>query len=345
MTTTTTLPLIDDLYLPAAAVDPTLKGIERMAAEARLLETRAGVAYFEIDCRSALNRCANPQLPFTWTLNPYRGCEFGCKYCYARYTHEYMGMTDGRDFERKIYVKRDMPARFAEELDRHKDQGLPIALGTSTDPYQPAEKRYRVTREVLAVLLRHRGLDFSITTKSALITRDLDLLRLLNLRHRLRIHISLITVNPTLARRLEPRASTPARRLKAVKALSDSGLKVGVFIAPILPGLTDHSLGLERLISRAVESGAGSIGANLLFLMPSARKQLFPTLAEDFPELLARYQQLYNRSAYVSGEHKEKIMKLVERLRKKYGLIRRERPSPPPSLFNTGQASFQFAVA
>ena len=341
----TTPPLIDDLYLPIAPVGLMPKGIERMAAQARPLETRAGVTYFEIDCRSALNRCANPQMLFAWTLNPYRGCEFGCKYCYARYTHAYMGMTDGRDFERKIYVKRNMAARLAEELDQRKDHGLPIALGTSTDPYQPAEKRYRVTREILAVLLRYRGLNFSITTKSALIMRDLDLLCPLNLHHRLRINVSLITVNPTLARRLEPRASTPDRRLKAVKALSYAGLKVSVFIAPILPGLTDHPLGLERVIARAVESGASSIGASLLFLMPSARKQFFPALAEDFPELLGRYQQLYARSAYVSSEHKEKIMRMVERLRQKHGLTRREAPSPIPPLFDAGQASFHFAIA
>lgn len=337
--------MIDDLYLADTFASSAPKGIERMAAEAQPLETRAGVCYFEIDCRSALNRCANPQMPFAWTLNPYRGCEFGCTYCYARYTHEYMGMRDGRDFERKIYVKRGIAARLAEELERHKDQGLPIALGTSTDPYQPAEKRYRVTREILAVLLRHRGLDFSLTTKSALITRDLDLLRPLNARHRLRINVSLVTVNPTLARRLEPRASAPERRLKAVKALSDAGLKVCVFIAPILPGLTDHPLGLERVIARAVESGASSIGANLLFLMPSARKQFFPALAQDFPELLGRYQQLYGRSAYLPSEQKEKIMQLIERLRKKYGLSRRAASSPLPPLFEADQASFSFAVA
>ncbi|MBI4470096.1 MAG: radical SAM protein [Acidobacteria bacterium] len=334
--------LIDDAHLP---VGPVPRGIERLAAEARTLETRAGVTYYEIECRSALNRCANPQLPFAWTLNPYRGCAFGCTYCYARYTHEYMGLTDGRDFERKIYVKRSMPARLVEELDRRLDRGLPIALGTSTDPYQPGEKHYRVTREVLAVLLRYRGLNLSITTKSGLITRDIDLLRPLSLRHRLRINMSLITVNPALARRLEPHASSPNRRLKAVKDLSDAGFTVGIFIAPILPGLTDHPLGLERVVARAVESGAGTIGASLLFLMPSARKHFFPALAEDFSELIGRYQQLYGRSAYLSSEHKEKIMNLVERLRRKYGLTRPPEASPFASAFDTGQASFYFAVA
>ncbi len=345
MNAMTTPLLINDLYPPTLPIGLAPKGIERMAAEARALETRAGASYYEIECRSALNRCANPQMPFAWTLNPYRGCAFGCKYCYARYTHEYMGLADGRDFERKIYVKRNMAARLAEELDRRQDHGLPIALGTSTDPYQPAEKHYRVTREILAVLLRYRGLNLSITTKSGLITRDLDLLRPLRLRHRLRINISLITVNSALARRLEPRASSPDRRLKAVKALSEASLNVGVFIAPVLPGLTDHPLSLERVIARAIESGACTIGANVLFLMPSARKQFFPALEEDFPELLGRYQQLYGRSAYVSSEHKEKIMNLIRRLREKYGLRRCMEPSPAPPLFDAGQASFHFAVA
>src|SRR5437762_10109718 len=188
-----------------------LVGIARLAAQSELLQAKRAVQYFEIPARSILNR-TKPNMPFQWTINPYRGCEFGCKYCYARYTHEFMEMRDGRDFERKIFAKVNAPELLREELRQAKDKGLPVALGTATDLYQPAEKQFGVTRRMLEALAGFEGLDFSITTKSVLILRDLDLLRSIAGRHRFGVHMTVTTLDARLARLLEPKAPPPADR-------------------------------------------------------------------------------------------------------------------------------------
>src|SRR2546428_8519899 len=144
-----------------------LTGIAKLAADSEPLASKRQVDYFELPIRSVLNRCEG--MPFTWTINPYRGCEFGCKYCYARYTHEFMEMCDGLDFERKIFAKVNAPELLRDELRQAKDKGLPVALGTATDPYQPAEKQFEVTRRMLEALAGFEGLDFSITTKAGFI--------------------------------------------------------------------------------------------------------------------------------------------------------------------------------
>src|SRR5208337_4189717 len=159
--------------------------------------------------------------------NPYRGCEFGCKYCYARYTHEFMEMWDGKDFERKIYAKVGSPELLRAELHRAKDKDLPIALGTATDPYQPAEKQFEITKRMLEVFAEFEGLEFSITTKSALIPRDLELLRLVTARHRFSVHMTITTTEERLARLLEPKAPPPAKRFDTVQQLSQAGVLVG----------------------------------------------------------------------------------------------------------------------
>src|SRR5712692_1149223 len=196
-----------------------LIGIARLAAQSPKARERAGVEYFELASRSALNRESSGRMPFAWTLNPYRGCEFGCKYCYARYTHEFMEMRDGRDFERKIYAKDDAPEFLRRELRAARDQGLPVALGTATDPYQPAEKQFEITRRMLEVFAGFEGLEFSITTKGVLILRDLDLLEIVARRHRFSVHLTVTTTDVRLARLLEPKAPPPAKRLEAVAAL------------------------------------------------------------------------------------------------------------------------------
>ena len=173
-------------------------------------------------------------MPFAWTINPYRGCEFGCKYCFARYTHEFMELWDGRDFERKIYAKVDAPELLRAELRQVRDKGLPIALGTATDPYQPAEKHFRITRQMLEVFAEFAGLDFSLTTKSVLIVRDRDLLETITARHRFSVHMTVTTLDERLARRLEPQAPTPAKRLEAVRALARAGIRVVVNAMPII---------------------------------------------------------------------------------------------------------------
>ncbi|MGD1154256.1 MAG: radical SAM protein [Terriglobia bacterium] len=173
-------------------------------------------------------------MPFAWTINPYRGCEFGCKYCFARYTHEFMELWDGRDFERKIYAKVDAPELLRAELRQVRDKGLPIALGTATDPYQPAEKHFRITRQMLEVFAEFAGLDFSLTTKSVLIVRDRELIENITARHRFGVHMTVTTLDERLARRLEPQAPTPAKRLEAVRALARAGIRVVVNAMPII---------------------------------------------------------------------------------------------------------------
>jgi len=297
-----------------------LVGIARMAAASPQVRERAEVEYFALESRSALNRESSGRLPFAWTINPYRGCEFGCKYCYARYTHEFMEMRDGRDFERKIFAKVNAPELLREEIRQAKDKGLPVALGTATDPYQPAEKQFELTRRMLEALAGFEGLDFSITTKSVLILRDLDLLRLIAERHRFGVHMTVTTLDARLARLLEPKAPPPAQRLEAVRALAEAGIHVGVNAMPILPGLTDDPLALEQLAQRAAAAGAKFLYGNLLFLKPSAMQQFMPFLEREFPHLVRRYRQLYARSAYLHGEYKERMAKLVAELRARYGL-------------------------
>ena len=303
-----------------ALITKPLKGIARMAAASPRLRQRAEVEFFGLACRSALNREPSGRLPFAWTLNPYRGCEFGCKYCYARYTHEFMEMRDGEDFERKIFAKVNAPQLLREELQAAKDRSLPIALGTATDPYQPAEIHYRITRRMLEVCERFEGLELSITTKSTLILRDLDLLTALARKSRFSIHMTVTTLDERLARLLEPKAPPPAKRLEAVLSLARAGIYVGVNLMPIVPGITDAPQAMEAVARQAAASGARFLAGRLLFLMPSAMRQFMPFLEREFPALAAKYRRAYSRSAYLSGEYKQRIEKRVAELRRRYGL-------------------------
>ena len=297
-----------------------LVGIARLAAQSPLVRERAEVEYFRLATRSTLNRESSGRMPFAWTINPYRGCEFGCHYCYARYTHEFMEMWDGRDFERKIYAKADAPELLRAELRRGRDKSLPIALGTATDPYQPAERQFEITRRMLEVFSEFQGLDFSITTKSVLILRDLDLLQVVAARHRFSVHMTVITTDERLARLLEPKAPPPSQRLEAIRKLSEVGIRVGVNAMPVLPGLNDAPNMLEALAAKAAQAGASFIYANSLFLAPSAMRQFMPFLEREFPKLVKRYRKLYARSAYLRGEYPESISRLMAQLRARYGL-------------------------
>ena len=195
------------LSLFATSAEPSLVGIARLAAQADSLREGHEVEYFTLTAKSLLNRCVSQRkMPFTWTINPYRGCEFACRYCYARYTHEFMEMRDGREFEQKIYVKQHTAGLLRRELKKVKS-GESISLGTATDPYQPAERRYEVTRSIVEEFARHRGFELSIVTKSNLILRDLDLLLEIARHNLLSIHITITTLNTDLA---HSRAARPA---------------------------------------------------------------------------------------------------------------------------------------
>src|SRR5437879_9197676 len=211
--------------LPFAAEEnpePRLVGIARRAALGESIEEGHNVEYFTLPIKSLLNKCTSPRMPFTWTINPYRGCEFACKYCYARYTHEFMEMHDGLDFERKIYAKQQSAWLLRRDLKKVK-AGEDIAIGTATDPYQPAERRYEITRAIMEELALHYGLSIGVVTKSQLVLRDIDVLQRISEHNQITIHLTVTTVNTELARKLEPRAPRPDLRLEAVRTLNENG--------------------------------------------------------------------------------------------------------------------------
>jgi len=310
-----------------------LVGIARLAADSPPAASKRrgdqSPDYFLLPVRSILNRCDSDRVPFDWTINPYRGCEFACRYCYARYTHEYMELKPA-DFDRKIFVKRDAGPILSRDLDRLHQPPAHIAIGTATDPYQPAERHFGVTRAILEQLARREGLSISITTKSNQVLRDLDLLKRIASRSALYINITVTTLRPRLARLLEPRAPHPNLRLAAVRALADADFRVGVFAMPILPGLTDRDADLENLVRAAREHGAEWLGASVLFLMPSAACQFLPFLDQRFPKLARQYRDLYSRSAYGPDSYRRQIADRVALLRARYGLA--SRPYTPDAL-------------
>jgi DNA repair photolyase len=301
-----------------------LVGIARLAHSSPRAQAKRETEYFLLPVRSILNHCDSERVPFAWTINPYRGCEFGCRYCYARYTHEYMEL-DAGEFDRKIFVKQAAGDLLERDLASAKVWGEHIAIGTATDPYQPAEREFQVTRALLERLAERRGLSLSITTKSNQIVRDLDLLSRIAERSNLEINITVTTLKPRLARLLEPRAPRPDLRLAALQRLREAGLAAGMFAMPVLPGLTDSEEDLEALAARAREADAQWFAANVLFLMPSAAKQFLPFIEQRFPRLARRYEQWYGRNGYAPESYRREITERVARLRAKYGLGPRPR--------------------
>ena len=308
-----TLPLLPD------SDKPKLIGIARLAAQGEAMREGHNIEYFTLPTRSLLNRVvSNRSLPFTWAINPYRGCEFACKYCYARYTHEFMEMSDV-DFERKIFVKQhaaDLLRRELKKVKKHQE----IAIGTATDPYQPAERRYEITRAILEEFARHRGLELGIVTKSNLVVRDASLLREIGLHNRLFVNLTITTVNTDLARILEPRAPRPDLRLEAVRQLNLAGVAAGVICAPVLPGITDAPHDLDALVEASANAGAKSIFANPLFLKPCSAAVFLPFLEKEFPQLVASYRERYEQHAFLPPAYGKRLSQLMAGLRAKYGI-------------------------
>jgi len=296
-----------------------LVGIARLASLGESLDEGHKVEYFSLPAQSLLNRCDAARMPFTWTINPYRGCEFACKYCYARYTHEFMEMHDGLEFERKIYVKQNAGWLLRRDLKKVKS-GQSIAIGTATDPYQPAERRFGMTRSILEELANHSGFDVSIISKSDMILRDLELFQKIAAQNNLSINLTVTTLDAELARLLEPRAPRPDLRLNAVRKFNDAGLRAGVAIAPVLPGITDSPKQLDALVKAAAEAKAQWIFANPLFLKPCSEKVFMPFLAEHFPALVASYKQRFANNAFLPAAYKKQISTLVRKLKSKYGI-------------------------
>ena len=299
--------------------NPKLIGIARLAAAGESIRQGHEVEYFSLNTRSLLNRCTGERMPFTWTINPFRGCEFACKYCYARYTHEFMEMRDGADFEQKIFVKQHAANLLRQEL-RQVKPGEEIAIGTATDPYQPAEKRFEVTRAILEEFARHQGFDIGIVTKSNLVLRDVDLLRQVSKSNKLFVNITITTLNVDLARTLEPRAPRPDLRLDAMKKLNQAGISAGVICAPVLPGITDSPRDLEALVRATAEAGGKSVFANSLFLKPCSAAVFMPFLEKEFPHLVESYRQRYQDRAFLSAPYRKRLSQLMDRLRQKHGI-------------------------
>jgi DNA repair photolyase len=322
-----------------------LVGIARLAACSPPAESHRRSAerpeYFLLPVKSILNRCDSARVPFDWTINPYRGCEFGCVYCYARYTHEYMEL-DGGDFERKIFVKKDAAPLLSYDVARKYSYASEasggekpehIAIGTATDPYQPAEREYGVTRACLEELAKHEGLSISVITKSHQIVRDIDLFKKIAERSELALNITITTLRARLARLLEPRAPRPDLRVAAVRQLREAGLRVGVSASPLIPGITDREGELEAVAEAVHEAGAQWFFSGVLFLMPSSAKQFLPFVREKFPRLTKQYEEWYAKEAYAPERYRKQIADRVARIKQKYGFDSRpqrdtQRPAP-----------------
>ena len=231
--------------------------------------------------RSVVSENQSPDVGFRFSLNPYRGCEHGCSYCYARPTHEYLGFDAGLDFETRITVKYAAPRLFREFLSRPEWEPEPIALSGVTDPYQPCERQFLVTRRCLEVAA-DAGQPVAVITKNPLVTRDLDVLAPMAARRLAEVNVSLTTLDPQLARAMEPRAGTPAARLRAVRELAAAGVPVRVLVSPVVPGLTDHEL--PAILEAAKEAGARAAGYALLRLPGAVREVFLDWLGRHFPD-------------------------------------------------------------
>jgi DNA repair photolyase len=292
-----------------------------------------------------------------WSINPYVGCEFGCMYCYARDTHRWVmeravedrrSVGQGGDrvtwesgpssqalndlppyrpsalppeeaFEKEILVKSEVAEVLARTLTPAKLAGSPLVIGTATDPYQPAERRFQLTRRILEVLRSYHGLSIEIITKSPLVTRDLDLLQAISRNNELSVNISLATADPRLARRLELRSPIPSARLRALRRLTAGGVDAGLIIAPIIPGITDDWVGLARLMEAAKEAGARYVIGSALRLGPAARRRFLPFLEREFPELYERYRRHYATSDLASRSYQDALTRRLNALRQAFG--------------------------
>src|SRR3954467_9269389 len=330
-----------------------------LASPLPVLDTRArGTRFIQLSVRSVLNTPASTHMGF-WSINPYVGCEFGCTYCYARDTHRWvMERADGRTggqavgvsgesskyvsaepqglagnpsarppvrlpaweaFEKEILVKTVVAEVLGRTLKPAQLAGQSLVIGTATDPYQPAERRFRLTRRILEVLRSYHGLSIEIITKSPLVTRDLDLLQALSQQNEVNVNISLATADPRLARRLELRSPVPAARLRALRRLTEGGVYAGLIVAPIIPGITDDWAGLARLMEAAKAAGARYVIGSALRLGPAARHRFLPFLEREFPDLYQRYRRHYAGSDLASRSYQDALTRRLNALRQTFG--------------------------
>jgi DNA repair photolyase len=281
-----------------------------------------GLTFHEVRSRSALNHVPGESaMPFPWTINPYRGCSHACTYCFSRRTHEWLEFDSGRDFDSQIVVKTNLVDVLRKELARPSWKHEHVALGTNTDPYQRAEGRYRLMPGVIQALA-DSGTPFSILTKGTLLRRDIPLLVDAAKQVPVGLGVSMAIWDDELHHALEPGVPTPRARLDLVRALTDAGLPCGVFLAPVLPGLTDHTSHLDAALGAIAAAGATGVTVIPLHLRPGAREWFMAWLRQAHPELVPRYEQLYARRAYVPPEYRTWLQQRVAPLLRKHGLDR-----------------------
>ena len=299
------------------ADDPAaLPGLGRLAGLVRSVRTPdfAGVTFHEVHCRSALNRVPGPSpMPFGWTINPYRGCTHGCRYCFARRSHEYLEFDAGKDFDTQIVVKTNIGAVLRREVNRPSWRREHVAMGTNTDPYQRAEGRYALMPDVIRALA-DSGTPFSILTKGTVLGRDLDLLASANESVPVGVGVSLALLDPELQHSLEPGTPSPQARLKLIERITAAGLPCGVFIAPVLPYLTDSDEQLTELVTAIADAGATGISGIALHLRPGAREWFLAWLAECRPDLVPRYRALYSGGSNLRRELRAEITGRIRRI-------------------------------
>ncbi len=290
--------------------------------------TMAGTNYVDSRCKTAVNRVHG--MPFKWSLNPYRGCVHACHYCYARETHTFLGLNADTDFENQIFVKGNIAEVLDRELSRPSWSGESIAIGTATDAYQAAEKRFRLTRSCLEVMLAHQQ-SLSVVTKSGLIVRDLDLLTEIAKHAQVRIYFTVTTMDRALSDQIEPGAFPPKLRLEALNVLASAGITCGVMMAPVMPGLNDRQDQIDAVAEAAAASGAGTFWAGALRLAPPVRNHFYAFIEREFPTLLPWYLRR------MEGQHlPERVQQRIEdrasSARARYGLSLAERRTPPQPL-------------
>jgi DNA repair photolyase len=287
------------------------------------LQTR----FYEVRARSVLNRVPKQsRMPFRWTINPYRGCSHACQFCFARPTHTYLGFDAGRDFEREIVVKVNAPEVLRAELGRPSWKREHVALGTNTDPYQWVEGRYKLMEGIWEAM-RDACNPCSVLTKSPLLLRDLKLMLQIAERTSFGACLSIPTLDEKAWRATEPHTPSPRARLEAVAELNRAGIPTGVLIAPLMPGINDSPAQVEKLLDLVTEAGATSVSGIALHLRGEVRQVFMGWLREQRPDLVARYERLYSRGAYVPREERKRLSQLVRR-RGQSGRFVRVRPDP-----------------
>jgi DNA repair photolyase len=324
----TTHPLLFDLGRAPTTRD-VAQLVKEGGVEALKDARRRGDAatYQEVRCRSALNRVKG--MPYMkWTLNPYRGCTHGCHYCFARRYQTQLELNAGDHFASVIFVKTNFVQVLRRELDKPSWAKETIGFGTATDPYQPIEGSYKLSRGVLEAL-RDAATPVGIVTKGPMIVRDIDILQDLSARTTCRVHISVPTVDEDAWERLEPGVAHPAQRLRAVRQLVDAGIDCGVLMAPIVPGFSTHPAKIERTVKAIADSGATSVGAMVMHMQDGTRDHFMGLLRRDYPQLVERYEQLY-AGKYVRKDYDKRVQEMVALMRQRYGIEPRRKKAGAP---------------